>query len=260
MPSPLQALKHTVAHSMLASVFMVVLGLGLVWTSSALAQDLLPEPLHVDVTSSDSAEASFDLGDPTKFPFSSTGKWKGYLEFLGKPGTERSLGQPDLFLPFLQDSNDMTFLNVRGQLQFDNTDVHEYNIGLGHRHMFQEWIIGGYGYFDHRNTQFNNSYNQFTGGLELMSVDWAFRVNGYLPENKTETITGGANASVIRPGDQHQGAGRRDRAGESAAGSGWRSGVPACPFPGKRTRAVFDETRVYAGGLSFHRGGPALSR
>ena len=72
-----------------------------------------------------------NLSDPNIFPLSTTGKWTGYLEFLGKPGTERSLGQPDLFLPILQDTNDMTFLNIRGQLQFDNTDVSEYNIGLG---------------------------------------------------------------------------------------------------------------------------------
>ena len=167
-----------------------------------LGAEELP-PVQVAAASDGSAVASMDLSDPTKFPFSSTGKWKGYLDFLGKPGTERSLGQPDLFLPLLQDKNDMTFFNLRGQLQFDDTDVHEYNIGLGHRHMFSEWILGGYGYYDKRHTQLGNSYNQFTGGLELMSVDWAFRMNGYLPENKTETsATPNTNATVIRPGDQ----------------------------------------------------------
>ena len=234
----------------LVPVLVALLGLGLAWASSALAQDLPIAPVHLEVTSSDSAEVNVDLGDPTKFPFSSTGKWKGYLEFLGKPGTERSLGQPDLLLPVLQDINDMTFLNVRGQLQFDNTDVHEYNIGVGHRHMFQEWILGGYGYFDHRNTQFNNSYNQFTGGLELMSVDWAFRVNGYLPENKTETMTSGANATVIRPGDginvQVDGVVQE----KALPGVDGEVGY-LLPIPWKAYRAVFDETRVYAGGYHF---------
>ena len=224
--------------------------LALAHTSAGRAQDLLPEPVQVAATSAESAEMTVDLSDPTKFPFSSTGKWKGYLEFLGKPGTERSLGQPDLFLPFLQDANDMTFLNIRGQLQFDNTDVHEYNIGLGHRHMFQEWILGGYGYYDHRNTQFNNAYRQFTGGLELMSVDWAFRVNGYLPENKTETVMSGVNVSVIRPGDQINV--QVDGIVQEKALPGIDGEVGyLLPIPWEAYRAVFDETRVYAAGYHF---------
>ena len=237
-------------HFSVVSVLITILGLGLMAPSAGLAQDLLPEPMQVAVTSADSAEMTVDLSDPTKFPFSSTGKWTGYLEFLGKPGTERSLGQPDLFLPFLQDANDMTFLNIRGQLQFDNTDVHEYNIGLGHRHMFQEWILGGYGYYDHRNTQFNNAYRQFTGGLELMSVDWAFRVNGYLPENKTETVLSGANVSVIRPGDQITV--QIDGIVQEKALPGLDGEVGyLLPIPWEAYRAVFDETRVYAGGYHF---------
>ena len=218
--------------------------------SPGLAQDPPTAPVHLAVTSAESAEMTVDLSDPTKFPLSSTGKWTGYLEFLGKPGTERSLGQPDLFLPLLQDVNDMTFFNLRGQLQFDNTDVHEYNVGLGHRHMLQEWILGGYGYFDHRNTQFNSSYNQFTGGLELMSVDWDFRVNGYLPENKTETIMSGANVSVIRPGDQINV--QVDGIVQEKALPGLDGEVGyLLPIPWKAYTAVFDETRVYAGGYHF---------
>ena len=180
-------------------LILLLLWPGTIWADE-LSQD--QPPVQVAAASTDGVTAQVDLSDPTKFPFSSTGKWKGYLDFLGKPGTERSIGQPDLFLPLLQDKNDMTFFNLRGQLQFDNTDVSEYNIGLGHRHMFQEWILGGYGYYDQRHTQFGNSFNQFTGGFEALSVDWAARVNGYLPENKTETMTSGANRQIITPGDQ----------------------------------------------------------
>ena len=231
-------------------VLVALLGLGLPGASAGLAQVRLLEPVHVAVTSAESAEVSMDLSDPTKFPFSSTGKWTGYLDFLGKPGTKRSLGQPDLFLPLIQDTNDMTFFNLRGQLQFDNTDVGEYNIGLGHRHMFQEWIIGGYGYFDQRHTQFDNSYNQFTGGLEALSVDWAFRVNGYLPENKTETITSGANVSVQQAGNQINV--QIDGLVQERALPGLDGEVGyLLPIPWEAYTAVFDETRVYAGGYHF---------
>ena len=271
--SPPSAFAYSLTHTNTCSVstshghrrrprFMPGLGLilsvlliGLLLTllngaSSSWAKDRLLELVDLKVASANSAEFSMDLADPNKFPFSSTGKWTGYLEFLGKPGTERSLGQPDLFLPLLQDKNDMTFFNLRGQLQFDNTDVSEYNIGLGHRHMFQEWILGGYGYFDHRNTQLNNAYRQFTGGLELMSVDWAFRMNGYLPENKTTTDISGANISVIRPGDQIKV--QIDGIVQEKALPGLDGEVGyLLPIPWNAYTQVFDETRVYAGGYHF---------
>ena len=231
-------------------LFLLLLLLpGTVW-AQGLAQDLLPEPVHLTVTSVDSAELLVDLSSPMTHVFSSTAKWKGYLEFLGKPGTARTLGQPDLFLPLLQDANDLTFLNVRGQLQFDNTDNSETNIGLGHRHMFQDWILGGYGYYDRRNTQFGSHVNQFTGGLEAMSVDWGFRINGYLPENQTTTFTGDANVSVIRPSDQIQV--QIDGIVQEKALPGLDGEVGyLLPIPWKAYRAVFDETRVYAGGYHF---------
>ena len=234
---------------------LVLVALLLLWPgmigAEGLKIDLPSTPIHLEAASANSVEAQVDLGDPTKFPFSSEGKWKGYLEFLGKPGTERSLGQPDLFLPLLQDKNDMTFFNLRGQLQFDNTDVHEYNIGLGHRHMFKEWILGGYGYYDKRHTQLGNSYNQFTGGLEAMSVDWAFRANGYLPENKTATsTTADTNATVIRPGDQIKVAIGGLVQEKPLPGVDGEVGY-LLPIPWKAYTAVFDETRVYAGGYHF---------
>ncbi len=194
---PATAARHRLRHRATIAFSLLLLSL-LLPGGHVLARDL--PSVQLIAASADSAEAHVDLSTP--IAISSRPKWTGYLEFLGKPGTARSIGQPDLFLPVLQDANDLTFFNLRGQLQFDHTDNSEYNVGLGHRHMFQEWIFGGYGYFDHRNTQYGSQFNQFTGGLEALSVNWAMRVNGYLPENKTTTFTGDANMSVITPGDQ----------------------------------------------------------
>ena len=234
----------------LALFLVPLLGLGWLGSSAALAQDGLLEPVDLAVTSAESAEVLVDLSSPMTHAFSSTAKWKGYLEFLGKPGTARSLGQPDLFLPVLQDSNDLTFLNIRGQLQFDNTDNSETNIGLGHRHMFEEWILGGYGYYDRRNTQYGSAYNQFTGGLELMSVDWAFRVNGYLPENQTNTFTGDADVSVLPAGDSINVQVNGVVQERALPGLNGEVGY-LLPIPWEAYTKVFDETRVYAGGYHF---------
>ncbi|MFO1057278.1 MAG: hypothetical protein U1E53_09960, partial [Dongiaceae bacterium] len=45
------------------------------------------------------------------------------------------------------------------------------------------WILGGYGYFDIQNSENDNLFYQATLGLEALSVDWDFRVNGYIPFN-----------------------------------------------------------------------------
>ena len=95
-------------------------------------------------------------------------KWEGYLEFMGRPGTTRNLGQMDLFVPLAQDKNDMSFFNLRGQTDLDS-DNSEYNIGLGHRHMFDDWIIGGYGYYDQRKTE-SGYYFRRRGLLCCLSV------------------------------------------------------------------------------------------
>lgn len=106
-------------------------------------------------------------------------KWDGYIEFMGKPGTTRSVGQSDLFAPIRQDENDLTFFNIRGQL--DNEDNSEYNLGIGHRHLFPEFILGAYGYYDHRFADSGNQFDQLTLGFDVLSHNFDFRINGYLP-------------------------------------------------------------------------------
>ncbi len=161
-----------------------------------------------------------DPKDSTKFSHCeklvkpSSNKWQGYIEFMGKPGTARSIGQSDLFVPLIQDENDMTFFNLRGQLDDGNND--EFNLGLGHRHMFKEWIIGGYGYYDRRFLESGNEFYQTTFGLEALSETWDFRANGYIPESEWSSSgnegkpigssqigsSSQSGASVVRAGGQ----------------------------------------------------------
>jgi len=114
------------------------------------------------------------------------GKWDGYIEFMGKPGTVRNLGQTDLFVPFMQDENDMSFFNLRGHI--DDTENSEYNIGLGHRHIYDKWILGGYGYFDNLKNENGNRFQQLTFGVEALSEDWDFRLNSYFPRDKKKEV------------------------------------------------------------------------
>jgi len=111
-------------------------------------------------------------------------KWNGYIDLLAKPGTVRNLGQGDLFVPIFQDKNDLTFFNLRGHLdEFDNS---EYNIGMGHRHMYDKWIVGAYGYFDRRKIDSGNSFKQATFGVEALSEVWDVRFNAYFPKEEVK--------------------------------------------------------------------------
>ncbi len=44
-----------------------------------------------------------------------------------------------------------------------------------------DWPCGGIGGFDIRTSENGNSFKQISGGLEALSANWDFRVNGYYP-------------------------------------------------------------------------------
>lgn len=111
-------------------------------------------------------------------------KWGGYVEFFAKPGTERSLAKGDMFIPLQQNENFLLFANIRAV--FDDHSSREGNFGFGARRLFDDWIFGGYGYFDIKESENDNTFRQATLGVELLSNDWDFRLNGYIPESDEE--------------------------------------------------------------------------
>lgn len=113
-------------------------------------------------------------------------KWEGYVEFTGKPGTSRSIGQSDLLVPLWQDKNDMSFFNLRGMTE--NFDGGDFSIGFGHRHQFDDFIIGAYGYFDGSELEQGFYYHQWSTGIEVLGDEWDFRVNGYIADNDIKEI------------------------------------------------------------------------
>ncbi|WP_417454821.1 inverse autotransporter beta domain-containing protein [Kiloniella sp.] len=111
-------------------------------------------------------------------------KWGAHIELEGKYGTDRHLGESTVFLPLHQNDNSMLFLDVRGKM--DNNKSREANVGLGYRHIIDEdWLIGGYGFYDRRRSPEGNSFNQMTFGAEIMSGDFDLRMNGYVPFGDT---------------------------------------------------------------------------
>lgn len=181
-------------------------------------------------------------------------KWGAHLDFEGRWGESRSLGDAGLFAPLWQSPVSLLFADLR--FKYDNDDSREGNFGLGLRHMLANgWNVGAYGYFDRRRTGSGQYFNQATFGLEALSADWDLRANVYLPfgeRTKSLGLSGGApfaelangTIEVVTPGLSEQ----LERALTGFDGEiGWRLPV--------FSEGSLAQLRAYAGGYWFDGGG-----
>jgi hypothetical protein len=173
-------------------------------------------------------------------------KWGPHIDLEAKPGTKRSLGEGDAFIPLAQDGTTLLFANLRHR--FDDSDGNEGNYGLGVRHMLESgWNLGAYGYFDRRRTEYDNHFNQVTFGVEVLSMDWDARANYYAPVGRrTHLVDALSTAEVSGTTVVFRGGEERSMGGFDAE-LGWR--VPI--FDADAGRAL----RVYGGGYHFSESG-----
>ncbi|WP_412776743.1 inverse autotransporter beta domain-containing protein [Thalassospira lucentensis] len=169
-------------------------------------------------------------------------KWGSHIDLEGKAGTDRSLGETDLFVPLLQNDDTMLFTNLRARL--DDSNSKEGNFGLGVRHMFESgWNVGGIAYFDRRKTEWDNYFNQVTLGLEALSTDWDIRGNAYLPQGRqlhsVDTLN---DVSISGTSISFQAGEERSMSGFDAE-IGWRLPVNKPEEP--------QQIRLFAGGYHF---------
>lgn len=88
------------------------------------------------------------------------------------------------FAPTPNELSIMPFLDIRGH-GFDNGDVAA-NIGVGFRKILNCRVFGVNAYYDFRNTE-NTNYGQMGFGVESLGKRWDFRVNAYVPTQRTIT-------------------------------------------------------------------------
>ncbi len=106
-------------------------------------------------------------------------------KLMGKLGVSRSLARLGIVIPILQRSENLVYLPIIGMLDINNTN--ELNLGIGYRQIVnQNYILGGYSFFDYRKSQYDNYFKQITLGLELFFQRLEFRTNIYLPEKKSK--------------------------------------------------------------------------
>jgi len=169
-------------------------------------------------------------------------KWGPLIDFSGKVGETRRIGEADLFLPVAQDERRLLFLDIRSN--FDNLDQREGNFGLGYRAMQDEgWNFGLYGFFDRRRSTEHNYFSQITTGIEALGQDFDARANVYLPigqksyevENSARVDLTGGSIQIL------SGIERAYHGGDAELG--WR-----VPLFAPESSA---ELRVYGGGYWF---------
>lgn len=133
-------------------------------------------------------------------PFTVAPKWGPFLDVEGMVGTQRRIGELDLFVPLGQNEQTLLFADFR--FKADDQNSLEGNLGLGARHMLPGgWNLGGYGYFDRRQSPNYNYFNQLTFGAEMLGTNFDFRANTYWPIGQTSasmgTVGGGPPTAAV---------------------------------------------------------------
>lgn len=116
-----------------------------------------------------------------------------FLEIMYKPGSDRSLLDLRGQLPVWADESSLLFADLR--LRFDDESASAGNFGLAYRFLDDsDWIWGFHMYYDILQSSESNTFHQFSTGLEIMTLDHDFRLNGYFPDE-------GARSSNVQRND-----------------------------------------------------------
>ncbi len=110
-----------------------------------------------------------------------------------------AFGLFDFFAPFTINPDTIVFLDPRAIV--NNGSTYEINIGAGYRHILssQKWMVGAYLFYDRRQSQFHNGFDQMTLGGEFKSKIWSFLVNGYIPVGDSAQFTTALDQTGLVP-------------------------------------------------------------
>lgn len=116
-----------------------------------------------------------------------------------KPGNHRTIGMAELFFPIRQDSDSLLFGDFNGQ--WDDQSAGAGYFGLGYRTFLDDnCIFGTYLYYDLLASSQGNYFSQGNVGLELMSLNWTLRFNGYFPGGNGQSApdaSGYSNGTIV---------------------------------------------------------------
>ena len=106
----------------------------------------------------------------------------GRMNLGVQSGDQQAESFGDVLVPVAATSTSLLFINPRGS--WNDDAGREFNIGLGCRRLFpdNQFIAGLNVFYDRRESDLDNRFNQFGLGAEFLSVWVDARANAYLPE------------------------------------------------------------------------------
>ena len=126
--------------------------------------------------------------------------WQPFIEGNFRGGGTVERGELDVFLPLTWSDDSLLFADVRGSL--GDTGNHEGNWALAWRRITAEnRIVGLWGSYDLRESPTGNHFDQAAFGLEILSVEKEFRINGYVPSDLTPKHLAGGPATAVISGN-----------------------------------------------------------
>ncbi len=148
------------------------------------------------------------------------------IELDGGIAQGEGVGRVGVMLPFILDSGDTFFTDVRG-VAGEDSEL-QGSFGAGYRHQLDGgWVVGAYSYWDVIRTERDNTFHQLSFGAEAFGLMFEARANVYLPLSDEEQISDLARAFV--DGDQLAIQSGREWARASVDGE---AGVRMPVFPG----------------------------
>lgn len=116
-----------------------------------------------------------------------TSNWEPWVEAGGTVSNKNDRAEAVGWAPIAQDEDQLLFFEARGKLFEGGTE--EGNFALGYREMRDDgWNLGVWGGYDIRTSENGNTFHQIAGGVEALSPDWDFRLNGYYPLDDQKSV------------------------------------------------------------------------
>lgn len=196
-------------------------------------------------TSKAPAKKTSEIPAPKKAP-PPFGKHTLNIEFIFRPGKQRTIGEVDVQYPLYQNIDKLLFADLRGMM--DNKKDKEVNVGLAYRQVIYDTaVLGFYGFGDARRTRNHNNFLQATFGMDVLSRDVDGRLNVYVPQRKKRRIKGPGIAKFSGYNLQTYGS-------YEVAMNGF-DGELGLRIPVGQVDAI--EPRIFLGGYQFYRSGLA---
>lgn len=108
------------------------------------------------------------------------------IEVSSTPYRHRVVNEIGLLKPLRSTEDGLLLLDTK--FKHDNKQNTEANFALAYRRLFGGFIGSIYTYYDRKSTTNHLSVNQITLGAEILTENYDFRFNAYLPENKIKKL------------------------------------------------------------------------